>query len=118
MLRYEPDHRHQTNLCVNVHRRQAYGQRQKRAKDRRRQRNQDDKGITKTLILCSKHEVDDDKREDECDHQRTPFLHILAAFTLPVIAKAFGELFSRDLFQVVDPLTHRAAGKRNRRKRC
>ncbi|MNF96128.1 hypothetical protein D3C84_789070 [compost metagenome] len=88
MLADQANQGHQADLGVDVHRRIAQCQRNQRTTDRQRHGDEDDQRVDQTFELRRQHQVDDDHRRQECQHQRTALLGVLTRIGLPVIAEA------------------------------
>ena len=86
----QADQRHQADLRIDVDAGEAEHaadvERQQRAEQRRRQRDQDDERIAEALVLRGEHEIDDDQREDEDVDERVAFLLELARVALEIVA--------------------------------
>src|SRR5262249_32279236 len=105
----EADQRYEADLGIDVDRAEAGGEREQRAEDRGRQRDQDDEGIAEALVLSRQHQVDDDQREHEGNDEAVALLNVLPAFALEVVGEAFGEDLGGPLLQEIDDLAHGAA---------
>src|SRR5262249_42754284 len=108
VLRHQADQRDQSNLAVDVQRREAEEREQQRAGHRQRHRaGEDDERIAEALELRGEHEVDEDRREQERPEELAAFGPQLPRFAGVVDREALRQDLPRLRFQVAQRLVER-----------
>ena len=106
------DERDQADLGINVNGREAETHEDQGTADGHGHRDQHDDGVAEALELRGKHEVDDDQREEEGEHQYRALSLKLARLTRVVHGVAGRQDFLARLFEHPQRLAQRHARSR------